>query len=203
MIELPVTPILDVGGWELGKALKLLLDGNAVIIEWLTSPLTYSADAAFRSEFLSLAQRLADRRLVGKHYYYLARRQAERFLGSETVALKKIFYVLRPLVALRWLDRYTDHTIAPMHFPTLCEEADLGDALSGEIEALRIRKAQSRELGAGAMPDHIASFIRTELDSAKRWAETRSPRNRHEAHREVDAFWRKWIEISASRHTPV
>ena len=200
MIEIPITPVLDVGGWELGKALKLLLNGNAVIIEWLTSPLTYSADAAFRAEFLSLAQRHADRRLVGKHYYYLASRQAERFLGSETIALKKIFYALRPLVALRWLDRHPDQTVAPMHFPTLCEEADLDDALSGEIGDLRARKAQSRELGEGRLPVEIGSFIRAELENARHWAETPSPRNRHDARREADVFWRKWVDIAASHY---
>ena len=39
VIELPITGDLDVNGWELGKALKLLLKGNAVVVEWLTWPL--------------------------------------------------------------------------------------------------------------------------------------------------------------------
>ena len=198
-----MTPILDIGGWELGKALKLLLDGNAVIVEWLTSPLTYDADPEFRAEFLSLARRLADRRLIGRHYYHLARRQAERFLGSGPVPLKKVFYVLRPLMALRWLDRNPREAVAPMHFPTLCEKAGLEDALLGEIDGLRARKAQSRELGEGEVPGHIAAFIRDELTAARRWAEDDAPRDRPDARREVDAFWRKWIEAPASRHASV
>ena len=39
VIETPLDAVLDVNGWELGKALKLLLKGNAVIIEWLRSPI--------------------------------------------------------------------------------------------------------------------------------------------------------------------
>src|SRR5688572_11762266 len=31
----------DLNGWELGKALKLPLTGNAVVIEWLMSPIVY------------------------------------------------------------------------------------------------------------------------------------------------------------------
>ncbi len=35
----------------------LLLKGNAVVVEWLTSPIIYGADDAFRSELLALAHR--------------------------------------------------------------------------------------------------------------------------------------------------
>ena len=42
VIEFPPDPLLDVNGWDLGKALRLLLKGNAVVIEWLTSPYIYA-----------------------------------------------------------------------------------------------------------------------------------------------------------------
>src|SRR6187399_351008 len=38
VIETPLVGDLDVNGWDLGKALKLMLKGNAVILEWLRSP---------------------------------------------------------------------------------------------------------------------------------------------------------------------
>jgi predicted nucleotidyltransferase len=44
VIETPLVDDLDVNGWDLIKALKLLLKGNAVVIEWLTSPIIYAAD---------------------------------------------------------------------------------------------------------------------------------------------------------------
>src|SRR5580698_6695076 len=48
VIETPLEGDLDVSGWDLAKAIKLLLKGNAVIIEWLTSPIVYDGDARFR-----------------------------------------------------------------------------------------------------------------------------------------------------------
>jgi hypothetical protein len=48
VIEFPLEGELDVNGWDLGKALRLLLKGNAVVIEWLTSPYAYAGDASFR-----------------------------------------------------------------------------------------------------------------------------------------------------------
>ena len=62
VIETPLEGELDVNGWDLGKALKLLLKGNAVVIEWLTSPIVYRGDPAFRDELLAFAARDARRR---------------------------------------------------------------------------------------------------------------------------------------------
>ena len=56
VIEFPTDAVLDVNGWDLGKALRLLLKGNAVVIEWLTSPFVYAGDARFRDEALALAR---------------------------------------------------------------------------------------------------------------------------------------------------
>src|SRR4030081_1730205 len=41
VIEFPIGGDFDVNGWDLGKALRLMLKGNAVVIEWLTSPYVY------------------------------------------------------------------------------------------------------------------------------------------------------------------
>jgi len=38
VIEEPFDRVLDIGGWDLAKALRLLLKGNAVVVEWLMSP---------------------------------------------------------------------------------------------------------------------------------------------------------------------
>ena len=46
VIERPISDDLDLSGWELGKALKLACNSNAVIAEWLQSPVVYIADQA-------------------------------------------------------------------------------------------------------------------------------------------------------------
>lgn len=45
VVETPLAGLLDVNGWDLGKALRLLVQGNAVLIEWLMSPIVYRGDA--------------------------------------------------------------------------------------------------------------------------------------------------------------
>lgn len=41
VIELPVNAVLDIGGWDVRKAMTLANSGNSVIQEWLISPLVY------------------------------------------------------------------------------------------------------------------------------------------------------------------
>src|ERR1700753_208647 len=39
VIETPLDGLLDVNGWDVTKALRLIVKGNAVVIEWLRSPI--------------------------------------------------------------------------------------------------------------------------------------------------------------------
>ncbi|MBO9709318.1 MAG: nucleotidyltransferase domain-containing protein [Caulobacter sp.] len=49
VIERPIdADDLDLGGWDIAKALKLVSRGNAVVSEWLSSPIVYAEDPAFR-----------------------------------------------------------------------------------------------------------------------------------------------------------
>jgi len=61
VIECPPEGDLDANGWDLGKALRLLVKGNAVIVEWLRSPVIYRAEAWFRDGFLEFARGAATR----------------------------------------------------------------------------------------------------------------------------------------------
>jgi uncharacterized protein len=168
VIELPLAGDLDVNGWELGKALKLLLKGNAVIIEWLTSPIAYWMDNSFRQAFLDLARAAADRSLIARHYLHLGERQRNAYFRDEKeFPLKKIFYALRPAAALRWLRLHPDEAIAPMHFPALLEECGPPAEIRETVEALLSRKAVTRELGTGPLPKPVAAFIDSEFELAR------------------------------------
>src|SRR5690606_22736258 len=94
------------------------------------SPFAYRVDQGFRDAFLALAREVVDRRKVGSHYFHLASNQIRRFLADPAdVPLKKVLYALRPTMALRWLESHPHEAVAPMHFPTLCEGADISKEL--------------------------------------------------------------------------
>lgn len=170
VIEMPVDRVFDVNGWDIGKALKLLLKGNAVVIEWLTSPITYRTDPQFRDEFLALARTVADRALIARHYLHLGERQRRTyFKDTKSIPQKKVFYVLRPAAALRWLRLHPEEAIAPMHFHTLLAQCEPPDEVARISQELMARKAMTRELDSEPLADAVGQFIDREFESAKDW----------------------------------
>jgi predicted nucleotidyltransferase len=200
VIETPLEGDLDVNGWDLGKALKLMLNGNAVIVEWLQSPITYRDDETFRAEFLALSQRLADRSRLARHYLSFAQQLVHRHLSDpEQVVRKKLFYVLRPAAALRWLRAHPDEALPPMHFPTLMAQSDVPDGVTRLVERMLAEKAVTRELGAGPMPSAIAEFFEAEIEAGRAAFSDETPRvSRAEHKAEAAAFFRLWAERLAA-----
>jgi predicted nucleotidyltransferase len=167
VLETPLEGDLDVNGWDLAKALKLLLKGNAVVLEWLRSPIVYRGDLAFRDALLEFAERFADRRMIGRHYLHLGERQRRVYFGDGfEVAQKKIFYALRPAAALRWMRLHPDATSPPMHFPTLLAQCAPPKDVADLAADLMARKAVTRELGTQAIPRPLAAFIDAEFAAA-------------------------------------
>jgi len=200
VIETPLTNDLDVNGWDLGKALKLMLKGNAVIIEWLTSPISYGTDPEFRDQFLALAQRVADRDLVGRHYLHLGERQRRTYFGDgNEVPRKKIFYALRPAAALRWLGHHPEAAVAPMHFPTLLEECEPPHAVTEIVRELMAQKMVTRELGSAPIPSAIASFIDSEFERARTLFEKPAVAPSARAREQAEAFFRASVRRLAPR----
>ena len=194
VIELPLAGELDVNGWDLAKALRLLMKGNAVIIEWLTSPLVYRGDTAFRSSFLALTRAVADRDLVMRHYLHLGEEFRRRHLSDPAaVPLKKLFYALRPAAAIRWLARHPDAAIAPMHFPTLMADCEPPADVAAIVTDLVARKATTRELGTGPLAQPLAAFIEAELEWARANSARRGPSERREQHTMCDRFFAETV----------
>jgi predicted nucleotidyltransferase len=194
VIEFPADAVLDVNGWDLGKALRLLLKGNAVVIEWLTSPYVYAGDARFRDECLALARRVARPAAIARHYLHLGERQRRtHFADTSTVAFKRVFYALRPAVALRWMRLHPGAAVAPMHFPTLVAQSELPTDVVAIVDDLLTRKAVTRELGEGPLPAPIGALIDAEFAQAReRWLDQPS-RPDPEAVAAADGLFRRWV----------
>lgn len=169
VIETPLDVIYDVNGWDITKALRLLVGGNAVIIEWMTSPIIYMGQEVFQKNFLELIKAVAQRDAVAYHYLSLGRSMLKRLLAhGDQLSQKKIFYALRPAMALRWLRQHENSTIAPMNFITLMEQSDLPYKLVEEIQILLDKKSKSREMGSALLLPLLHAFIENEFSQAER-----------------------------------
>lgn len=188
VIETPLDKVFDVNGWDLAKTVALIARGNATAVEWLRSPIVYAGDPSFRDALLALADAIVERGAVGRHYLHVGRRQAT---GSPT--LKRFFYVLRPAVALRWLDEHPDAAVPPMDLPTLLAEASVPAAVRRAATDLIAAKAVTRELGTGEPPAVLRTFVADQLDAAERFEGMSAQRDPAVVRSLADAFFRAQI----------
>jgi predicted nucleotidyltransferase len=163
VIETPLDRIFDVNGWDLGKAVRLVVKGNGTVAEWLRSPIVYRGNVDFRDGLLALAEHVADRALLGRHYLHVGRRQWEL---TGTRSLKKVFYAVRPAATLRWLRLHPEATIPPMNLIELLAECEPDADVERDIHALIAVKAVTRELGSGEVPASIQRFVLEEFGLA-------------------------------------
>lgn len=110
VIELPINDDLDINGWDLKKALNLLKKSNPALIEWINSPIIYKKDDEFLQKIKALAKDFYDPKSCYYHYVHMAKQNYREYLKKEMVSVKKYLYVLRPILALRWIE---DYKIAP------------------------------------------------------------------------------------------
>ncbi len=165
LIETPIEDEMDVNGWDLRKALHLVLKSNAVISEWIESPIVYRRDAAALRQLRAFADRMLNSRALAYHYLHLARRQVAAKLTRDRVALKRYFYALRPALALRFL-RLQAGKRPPMHLRALIDGTDLPAATVTIIDRLVAAKSRTREMGSGPRIPALDRLIAAEIAAA-------------------------------------
>jgi predicted nucleotidyltransferase len=102
-VGLPVNEVLDIGGWDIKKALKLFLKSNSTLYEWLQSPIVYQGDSLFADDLRKLMPEYFSLRAGANHYLSMAHNTLRDDLQTEQVKLKRYFYALRPALACLWI----------------------------------------------------------------------------------------------------
>jgi len=161
VIELPIDDELDVCGWEWRKALGLLKGANPTLIEWLDSPVVYRQDDATVQALKKLIPHWFSPVRARWHYYSMARKNFRGYLQGEQVRLKKYFYVLRPLLAVRWVE--AGKGVPPMRVDELLAGSELEMGLRAEIDELLERKQRAGEAENGPRRPLLHAFIQSEL----------------------------------------
>ena len=159
VIEWQLDETLDINGWDLQKMLRLLHKSNPTVFEWNASPVVYSTTP----EWAAL-QPVISACFLSKpglyHYLSMAKSNYREYLRGDTVRLKKYFYVLRPLLACRWI--LAKGTPPPVAFRALmdaCLPAELTDA----VERLLMLKMNCPEISEGPRVDVLNAFIERSL----------------------------------------
>ena len=155
VIEWQLDDTLDINGWDISKALSLLYKSNPTLFEWNSSPIVYKTT----DEWKSVAT-IVNKYFVAKsglyHYLSTAKRNYREYLKGETVRFKRYFYVLRPLLACKWiLDKGTP---PPMLFSELMDQY-LDKSVMSDVLTLLDLKINSPEIAEGKRFDKVNEYI--------------------------------------------
>lgn len=161
VIEYTITDEIDLNGWDIRKALKLFWKSNPAFIEWIQSPIKYIELNSFAERARKLLPKVYVQESGIYHYRSMAKSNRNRYLRAEMVPLKKYFYVLRPLLAVRWIEKF--NTAAPIEFEKLLQMIDDKKELLNEIDLLLAKKRDAPEMGLAEPVAIINAFVENEL----------------------------------------
>lgn len=165
VIELPIDDTLDINGWDIAKALRLLHGSNPTLFEWFSSPIVYCKDDEFLSKIKPVLSEYFSCKNSLYHYLSMAKRHSKEFLQGDTVIAKKYFYALRPVLACRWiLDKAAP---PPMRFTELAA-AELPAELKDEVDRLLDIKMNSPEIKMIPRVDAINRYLDESIEEISR-----------------------------------
>jgi len=174
VIEQPISGELDVSGWDLRKALQLLRDSNPTLLEWLRSPIVYRQDAAWTGRFRTLAEHGFSQVRGCHHYVSMAKKNLREHLYADVVRYKKYLYVLRPLLAARWIR--DGRGVPPMRFADLVAATMTEADVVAEIDALLEVKMRAGESATSPRWMGLHDFIERELAVAEAHSFAKQPK---------------------------
>ncbi|MCL6570912.1 MAG: nucleotidyltransferase domain-containing protein, partial [Bacillus sp. (in: Bacteria)] len=170
VIELPINNLLDINGWELQKALRLFKKSNPALMEWLHSGIVYYQAFSLMDKMKAIQNKVFLPQAALFHYLNMAKGNFRDYLHSEEVKIKKYFYVLRPILACLWIEKY--NAVPPTQFQVLIEELLEDGPLKQEIQKLLDRKISGEELNFESKAMIINAFSEKEIIRLEEYSKT-------------------------------
>lgn len=187
VIELPIDDDLDVSGWDLRKALRLLSKSNPTLSEWMRSPIIYREHPAIADHLRTLSADFYSRVAAWHHYRSMAKATFRGHLRGERIRTKKYLYVIRPVLACQWIEQ--SDAPPPMAFENLLDRLlPAGDVREAIDELLKAKRA-SKEVADGPRIPAISEFIEQEISRMESVPPSLPARPGNDA--DLDAFFRQ------------
>ncbi len=160
VIEWQLDDMLDINGWDLQKALRLLYKSNPTIFEWNGSPIVYKTTDEWTE-----VQKIINEYFLKKsgvyHYLSTAKKNYREYVKSDEVKLKKYFYVLRPILACKWI--LENNCPPPMLFSDLVD-SQLETEMKPVVERLVETKMKTPEIGTGKRINVLNEYIEVQIE---------------------------------------
>jgi len=151
--------VLDINGWDMRKALRLLRKGNAALREWLHSPIVYLSQNDLFVPVLELARQAFLPETLCHHYLALTHNSLAALKGASQAKLKTYLYALRPLLCCQWIIEH--NTQPPMLIDKLLTAclAEGAPELRNYVDRLLSQKRQAEERSVIDRSDMFERFL--------------------------------------------
>ncbi len=163
VIEEPIDEVYDINGWDLKKALWQLHKGNATLHEWCNSPVVYWQSPLWKDVAKIVPHYFSQKRAL-MHYYGMARHNDMKYLQDNKIYYKKYLYVLRTILACRYIEEYK--TWPPVLFSELLKMELPADVRAGIDLVLEYKKSDIEQQKRPHIPA-LQNYIIRELAKQK------------------------------------
>jgi predicted nucleotidyltransferase len=163
---------LDLAGWDIYKALRLFRKSNPPLLEWLSSPVIYAEHSPQIAKLRELARQSYSSSAIFHHYSRMAHRNYRQYIsnkilsGETEVPLKKYLYVVRPMIALLYIEQHK--ALSPTSFLETLKNVEVDNDIRKAILELVGKKQSGHELGMGPSIPVLNAFADEHLS---RWLE--------------------------------
>lgn len=175
-IDWELNEVFDINGWDLKKALQHFHKANATLFEWGNSPVVYYTTDEWRQIYDIAASKYFSCKSAIYHYYGTANKNYHEYLCEDMVKYKKYFYVLRPILACKWIEEKM--CPPPVLFDELFNSV-LEENLKAVVEDLLAKKVKMSEADKAPKIDVLNQYIEEKLayyrSVAESMADDRNP----------------------------
>lgn len=159
-IDWELNEVLDINGWDIKKVLQHFHKSNATLFEWSNSPVVYYTTDEWKKLYDEVAGQYFACKSSMYHYYGTANKNYHEYLMEDLVKYKKYFYVLRPILACKWIEE--KKCPPPVLFDELFDSV-LEEDMKPVIADLLAKKVQMSESDKAPKIDKVNQYVEEKL----------------------------------------
>ncbi|MCM3160125.1 nucleotidyltransferase domain-containing protein [Metabacillus litoralis] len=157
-------------GWDIKKALQLLLKSNPTLLEWIYSPIIYHNHPSFRKEIRKLSKLSFSPVSVLHHYLSMAKRNHHSLFETNKSKTKLYLNVIKPIACCMWIVNH--HEFPEIGKEWIFEECSKDRSVRTEINRLiDCKKNDQHDFHSEILDDYIHSSLES-LDQVKKEFQT-------------------------------
>ena len=156
---------IDITGWDLRKALRLLQKSNPPLLERIQSAIIYNCDPNFLTEIYEFAKLHYSRIATIHHYLSITKKKLSEIKEKDKYKLKSFFYALRSATVCKWI--LEKEEIPPIEFQEVISGIKLNNHLKLRINELISLKSTINESYYHQGENELIAFIENLISEAE------------------------------------